>query len=93
MTHEQACREQVASKDVDFVSFNIVASLQDDINTRESIENLKSDFATYDDYSLIIRRNTDNLRAKFNYSKKSEVETDSAFSSLLDKEVGTVIGP
>ena len=85
--------EQVASKDVDFVSFNIVASLQDDINTRESIENLKSDFATYDDYSLIIRRNTDNLRAKFNYSKKSEVETDSAFSSLLDKEVGTVIGP
>ncbi len=85
--------KQDPSRDIEFVSFNVIASLEDDIATKNSITSLVNDFKSFDDYSLIVKRNTDNQRAKFSYIKESELKNDSAFSLLLKNQKGTVIGP
>ena len=85
--------KQDPTRDVEFISFNVVASVEDDIETKNSISSLVDDFTVYDDYSLIVKRNTDNQRAKFSYLKESELKNDSAFALLLKSKKGTVIGP
>jgi peptidyl-prolyl cis-trans isomerase D len=85
--------KQDPTRDVEFISFNVVASIEDDIETKNSISSLVDDFTAYDDYSLIVKRNTDNQRAKFSYLKESELKNDSAFALLLKCKKGTVIGP
>ena len=85
--------KQDPTRDVEFISFNVVASVEDDIETKNSISSLVDDFTAYDDYSLIVKRNTDNQRAKFSYLKESELKNDSAFALLLKSKKGTVIGP
>jgi peptidyl-prolyl cis-trans isomerase D len=85
--------KQDPTRDVEFISFNVVASIEDDIETKNSISSLVDDFTVYDDYSLIVKRNTDNQRAKFSYLKESELKNDSAFALLLKSKKGTVIGP
>merc|ERR1711935_846926 len=85
--------KQDPSRDIEFVSFNVIASIEDDIATKNSITSLVNDFKSFDDYSLIVKRNTDNQRAKFSYIKESELKNDSAFSLLLKNQKGTVIGP
>lgn len=85
--------KQDPTRDVEFISFNVVASIEDDIETKNSISSLVDDFTAYDDYSLIVKRNTDNQRAKFSYLKESELKNDSAFALLLKSKKGTVIGP
>ena len=85
--------KQDPTRDVEFISFNVVASIEDDVETKNSISSLVDDFTNYDDYSLIVKRNTDNQRAKFSYLKESELKNDSAFSLLLKSKKGTVIGP
>ena len=85
--------KQDPTRDVEFISFNVVASIEDDIETKNSISSLVDDFTAYDDYSWIVKRNTDNQRAKFSYLKESELKNDSAFALLLKSKKGTVIGP
>ena len=85
--------KQDPTRDVEFISFNVVASIEDDIETKNSISSLVDDFTAYDDYSLIVKRNTDNQRAKFSYLKESDLKNDSAFALLLKSKKGTVIGP
>ena len=85
--------KQDPTRDIEFISFNVVASIEDDIETKNSISSLVDDFTVYDDYSLIVKRNTDNQRAKFSYLKESELKNDSAFALLLKSKKGTVIGP
>ena len=85
--------KQDPTRDVEFISFNVVASIEDDVETKNSISSLVDDFTNYDDYSLIVKRNTDNQRAKFSYLKESELKNDSAFALLLKSKKGTVIGP
>ena len=85
--------KQDPTRDVEFISFNVVASIEDDIETKNSISSLVDDFTAYDDYSLIVKRNTDNQRAKFSYLKEFELKNDSAFALLLKSKKGTVIGP
>lgn len=84
---------QEKSKNIDYVVFTVVPTNGDDLATRASLDDLKSDFANYDDYLTLVRRNTDNIRAVFNFNKKEEFSQDSAFSLLVDNNVGTVIGP
>ena len=43
------------SRDIDYVVFSVVPTLEDDNETKNSIENLKNDFANYDDYQTIVR--------------------------------------
>jgi len=84
---------QELSKDIDYVVFTVVPTKADDLETKASLYDLKKDFATYDDYLTLVRRNSDNTRAIFNFNKKEEFLQDSAFSLLVDNKVGTVIGP
>ena len=84
---------QEKSKNIDYVIFNVVPTKGDDLETRASLNDLKSDFVNYDDYLTLVRRNSDNARAVFNFNKKEDFVQDSAFSLLVDNNVGTVIGP
>jgi peptidyl-prolyl cis-trans isomerase D len=91
-TNHKANYEQDASKDVDFVVFSIVPSTEDDAATKSSIEDLKADFAVYEDYDLMARRNSDNTTARFTFATKKELQ-DPNWAELFTTEVGTVIGP
>jgi len=84
---------QEKSKNIDYVVFNVVPTKGDDLETRASLNDLKSDFVNYDDYLTLVRRNSDNARAVFNFNKKEDFVQDSAFSLLVDNNLGTVIGP
>ena len=85
--------KQELSRDVEYVVFSVVPTLEDDNETRESINALKDDFANYDDYLTMVRRNSDNTRVLFNFQNAESLKNDSAFSSLLDKDKGSIIGP
>ena len=85
--------KQELSRDVEYVVFSVVPTLEDDNATRESIDGLKEDFANYDDYLTMVRRNSDNSRVLFNFQDRESLQNDSAFSSLLDSDKGSVIGP
>ena len=85
--------KQELSRDVEYVVFSVVPTLEDDKATRKSIDGLKEDFANYDDYLTMVRRNSDNSRVLFNFQDRESLENDSAFSSLLDSDKGSVIGP
>ena len=85
--------KQELSRDVDYVVFSVVPTLEDDNATKISIENLKNDFANYEDYQTIVRRNTDNTRAIFSFQNEDALNNDSAFSTLVSQEKGSVIGP
>ena len=82
-----------SSRDIDYVVFTVVPTKEDDQETYNSLLDLKSDFETYDDFTTIVRRNTDNNRALFTFQTKEQLENDSAFSNLINNEKGTVIGP
>jgi len=84
--------EQNASKDVDFVVFSVIPSTEDDAITKSSIEDLKADFAIYEDYDLMARRNSDNTTARFTFATKKELQ-DPNWAELFTAEEGTVIGP
>ena len=84
---------QEKSKNIDYVVFNVVPTKGDDLETRASLNDLKSDFVNYDDYLTLVRRNSDNARAVFNFNKKEDFAQDSAFSLLVDNNIGAVIGP
>ena len=84
--------KQDLSRDIDYVVFTVVPTKEDDQETYNSLLDLKSDFATYDDFTTIVRRNTDN-NALFTFQTKEQLENDSAFSNLINNEKGTVIGP
>ena len=85
--------KQELSRDVEYVVFSVIPTLEDDNETRESIDALKEDFTNYDDYLTMVRRNSDNTRVLFNFQNEESLKNDSAFSSLLDKDKGAVIGP
>jgi peptidyl-prolyl cis-trans isomerase D len=84
--------EQNASKDVDFVAFSVIPSTEDDAITKSSIEDLKADFAIYEDYDLMARRNSDNTTARFTFATKKELQ-DPNWAELFTAEEGAVIGP
>ena len=81
------------SRDIDYVVFSVVPTLEDDNETKNSIENIKNDFANYDDYQTIVRRNTDNTRAIFSFQNEDALNNDSAFATLVSQDKGSVIGP
>ena len=84
--------EQDASKDVDFVVFSVIPSTEDDAITKSSIEDLKADFAIYENYDLMARRNSDNTNARFSFATKDKLQ-DPNWTELFTAEEGTVIGP
>lgn len=91
-TNHKANYEQDASKDVDFIVFSVTPSAEDDAATKSLIEDLKSDFAVYEDYDLMARRNSDNTGARFTFATKEELQ-DPNWAELFTAEESTVIGP
>jgi len=83
---------QKESKDVDFVVYSVVPSVEDDRQTKTELADLVSDFESDDDYELMARRNSDNTNSRFVYSKSNELQ-DSKWENLFNAKVGTVIGP
>ena len=84
--------QQEASKDVDFVVYTAVASEEDEAKTKFEITQLITDFENYDDYNLIVRRNSDNTNSVFNYIKEDELQ-DPNWKDLFNAKKGTVLGP
>ena len=84
--------EQDASNDVDFVVFTVIPSQEDDVNTSSAISDLKADFAIFEDYDLMARRNSDNSSARFTFTTKEGL-VDRNWEELFNAEQGTVIGP
>ncbi len=84
--------QQDASKDVDFVVFAVTPSAEDDASTKAAIESLKADFATYEDYELMARRNSDNTAARFTFATEGKLQ-DPNWTELFNAEEGTVVGP
>ena len=84
--------EQDASNDVDFVVFTVIPSQEDDVNTSSAISDLKADFAIFEDYDLMARRNSDNSSARFTFTTKEDL-VDRNWEELFNAEQGTVIGP
>ena len=84
--------QQEASKDVDFVVYTAVASEEDEAKTKFEITQLITDFENYDDYNLIVRRNSDNTNSVFNYIKEDQLQ-DPNWKDLFNAKKGTVLGP
>ena len=84
--------EQAASKDVDFVVYTVIPSLEDDATTKSAITDLKADFTIFEDYDLMARRNSDNTSARFTFTTKEGL-ADKNWEELFNAEQGTVIGP
>ena len=91
-TNNKSIYEQDASKDVDFVVFTVVPSIEDDAITKSAITDLKADFAIFEDYDLMARRNSDNTSARFTFTTKDGL-ADKNWEELFNAEQGTVIGP
>ena len=83
---------QMSSKDVDFVAFSAVPSLEDDAATKAQISELVADFGVFDDYELMVRRNSDFSNQIFSYLTKDKLQ-DPKWNDLFDAKKGTVIGP
>lgn len=84
--------EQEASKDVDFVVFSVVPSLEDDLKTKEEITELATDFESYDNYELMVRRNSDNPNSQFVFTTLDDLQ-ESKFKELFNAKKGTVTDP
>jgi len=83
---------QKQSKDVDFVVYSVVPSIEDDMQTKTELADLVSDFKSDIDYELMARRNSDNTNSRFVFSKSDELQ-DSKWVNLFNAKLGTVIGP
>ena len=83
---------QKQSKDVDFVVYSVVPSIEDDMQTKTELANLVLDFKSEIDYELMARRNSDITNSRFIFSKSDELQ-DSKWIDLFNAKQGTVIGP
>ena len=83
---------QDASKDVSFVVFSVVPSLEDDATTKAEITDLVADFEIFEDYELMARRNSDNTNSRFIFTTKDGLQ-DQKWKELFNAKEGTVYGP
>ena len=83
---------QDASKDVDFVVYSVVPSLEDDATTKAEITDLVADFEIFEDYELMARRNSDNTNSRFIFTTEDGLQ-DQKWKELFNAKEGTVYGP
>ncbi|MEE2700182.1 MAG: SurA N-terminal domain-containing protein [Bacteroidota bacterium] len=84
--------QQDESRDVDYVVFSVVPSTQDDEDTRNNLDAIKTTFESYEDFEIFVKRNSDNSNNTFNFVKEDGI-FDTNATSLFNAEKGTVIGP
>jgi peptidyl-prolyl cis-trans isomerase D len=83
---------QDESRNVDYVVFTVVPSAQDDQDTRNNIDAIKSTFEAYEDFEVFVKRNSDNTNNTFIFVKEDGI-LDTNVTSLFNAEKGTVTGP
>jgi len=83
---------QEASKDVDFVVYSVVPSVEDDATTKAEITDLVADFETFEDYESMARRNSDNTNSRFIFTTEDGLQ-DKNWKALFNAKEGTVYGP
>ena len=85
--------KQDESKDVDYVVFNVVYSVDDELETKESIQRIVKEFKDLkeSDLDLFIRRNTDNEIMNFTFKSEAEFD-DPKFKELLNNS-DNLLGP
>ena len=83
---------QDASKDVDFVVYSVVPSVEDDATTKAEISDLVADFEIFEDYELMARRNSDNTNSRFIFTTEDGLQ-DQNWKELFNAKEGTVYGP
>ena len=84
--------KQIKSKDIDYVVFEVVPSIDDEQKTIEYLNSLLLEFSKYEDYENLVRRHSDVSNNQFIYSKKESL-LDQNWQKLFDEEIGTTIGP
>jgi len=84
--------DQAASKNVDFVVFTVIPSLEDDATTKSKITDLITDFSISENYIEMAARNSDNTSARFTFTTKEDL-ADKNWEELFNAEQGTVVGP
>ncbi len=83
--------EQEASRDVDYIAFNIEPSADDILAVEEQAQKLTQEFKESTDDSSFVKLNSDN---QFNMDYKSFSQLDTLLqNNLFNADKGTVVGP
>ena len=61
--------KQTKSKDIDYVVFEVVPSIDDEQKTKEYLKKFLLEFSEYEDYENLVRRHSDVSNNQFIYSK------------------------
>ncbi len=83
--------KQDASRLIEYITFDVIASNEDDKNTLEWVEDTKSEFETIQDNEQYVNVNSD-LRFENIYQKKEDLTAELA-DFAFNNEVGSVYGP
>ena len=78
---------QDASKDVDFVVYSVVPSVEDDATTKAEITDLVADFEIFEDYELMARRNSDNTNSRFIFTTEDGLQDQNWKEFLMQRKV------
>ena len=84
--------QQEESSNVDYVAFTVIPSAKDEEDTENNLADLTKTFASYTDFEVFVRRNSDNTNTIFNFTKEDGI-LDTNASLLFTAEKGTVLGP
>ena len=84
--------QQEESSNVDYVVFTVLPSAKDEEDTENNLADLTKTFASYTDFEVFVRRNSDNTNTIFNFTKEDGI-LDTNASPLFTAEKGTVLGP
>jgi peptidyl-prolyl cis-trans isomerase D len=86
----EALFQQEASRDIEFITYDIVPSADDFKATKEWIESIYNEFATTEDIKQIVSLNSD---VPFNEKYLKQEEMPDTLKSLYGKGKGAVYGP
>ena len=65
--------QQEESSNVDYVVFTVIPSAKDEEDTENNLADLTKTFASYTDFEVFVRRNSDNTNTIFNFTKEDGI--------------------
>ncbi len=83
--------KQSASRDIEYVTFDIEPTQEDREKTRKYIEDIKQDFAETNGVKEFVNLNSD-IQFNNNYRKKEEL-SDSIADFMFSQDIGAIYGP
>lgn len=87
--HDYQQKEE--GNDIDFVQFLVEPSIEDDLETKTDLENLKEDFSTHEKPDFFANRNSERDNTSFFFATKDQFE-DTLWTQLLSIS-DPVLGP